>query len=402
MLNDGDIDTSSGLLPRGWVIVELDEICTVDWGNTSLTKSIYSLDGFPAFSAAGQDGFTDFYEHEGDAIILSAIGARCGKCFWASGKWTAIKNTIVIKSRKGSKVDLSYLFYLVNDERFWPRSGTSQPFIGIGHAKKQQIPLPPFPEQRAIAHVLTTVRQSIEASERVIVASHELKRSLVKYLFTYGPVPINQVEAVILEETNIGAVPREWEIYTFDKVITIESGQVDPQKLPYREMFHIGPENIEEATGRLLPLKTASELKLMSGKYLFTPDDVVYSKIRPYLRKAALPGFTGICSADMYPVRPKHDDLSITYLFQYLLSELFSLQAISYQSRTGIPKINRVQLNSIYIPLPSRKIQEEIASHLSTIDDKIRNELMRKSILESIFSSLLHYLMTGKVRVTNN
>jgi len=93
----------------------------------------------------------------------------------------------------------------------------------------------------------------------------------------------------------------------------------------YSEMLHVGPENIEEGTGRLFNARPAKDIGLISGKYLFDAADVLYSKIRPYLRKAALPEFAGICSADMYPLRPVNGSLSREFLYCYLLSEKFTL-----------------------------------------------------------------------------
>ena len=98
-------------------MVKLKEVAQIDWGNTNLTKSIFKDNGqYDVYSATGLDGKTDFFESEGDAIILSAIGARCGKCFYASGKWTAIKNTIVIRNEPN--VLLKYLFEYINDEDY--------------------------------------------------------------------------------------------------------------------------------------------------------------------------------------------------------------------------------------------------------------------------------------------
>ena len=111
LLPQGYKMTELGPLPEEWEVVKLGEVCKVDWGNTSLTKKLYTANGYPAFSAAGNDGFLDFYEHDGEAVILSAIGARCGKCFYASGKWTAIKNTIVITSKNAPKINLLFLYF---------------------------------------------------------------------------------------------------------------------------------------------------------------------------------------------------------------------------------------------------------------------------------------------------
>ena len=82
--------------PNGWSSVALGEIADVNWGNTSLTKKSYSESGFTAYSATGPDGWIDHAEFSGPGIVLSAIGARSGKCFLAEGQWTAIKNTITI------------------------------------------------------------------------------------------------------------------------------------------------------------------------------------------------------------------------------------------------------------------------------------------------------------------
>jgi len=91
---------------KSWPTKKLGEIASVDWGNTSITKKQYVPSGYPAYSAAGQDGYLKFFEHERIAVILSAIGARCGKCFLTNGKLTAIKNTIRVMRNSLSKMKL--------------------------------------------------------------------------------------------------------------------------------------------------------------------------------------------------------------------------------------------------------------------------------------------------------
>ncbi len=185
------------------------------------------------------------------------------------------------------------------------------------------------------------------------------------------------------------------------ELVEIATGQVDPKTQPYSEMPHVGPENIEAATGKILSTRSAKELGLISGKYFFSTQDVLYSKIRPYLRKAALPTFDGICSADMYPVRPLDGTLTRAFLYYCLLTEQFTGQAISYQNRTGIPKINRTQLGATLLPLPPITEQEHVSQILSAVDQKIKVEENRKRTLEVFFKTLLHNLMTGKLRVAD-
>lgn len=143
-----------------WDLVTLDNVASIDWGNTDLTKSIYKENGqYKVYSATGQDGQTDFFEYDGNAIILSAIGARCGKCFRAFGKWTAIKNTIVIKNK--SNILLDYLYEYINDENYWTRSGKTQPFITLSSAKSEKIPLPPLDIQQKIVDEIEEIEQEV-------------------------------------------------------------------------------------------------------------------------------------------------------------------------------------------------------------------------------------------------
>jgi type I restriction enzyme S subunit len=77
-----------------WPTKKLGEIAEIyQGGRSGITKKDYVEKGFPAFSAAGQDGFTKEAYDSGFAVILSSIGTRCGKCFYAEGKWTALANT---------------------------------------------------------------------------------------------------------------------------------------------------------------------------------------------------------------------------------------------------------------------------------------------------------------------
>src|SRR5262245_46846900 len=109
-------------------LCRLGDICEVRWGDTSKTKAAYTPEGFVAYSASGPDGVMPHYDHEGPGVVLSAIGAQCGRTWFATGKWSCIKNTIFIKP-KARGIDARFLFYVTSSPDLWPKRGAAQPFI---------------------------------------------------------------------------------------------------------------------------------------------------------------------------------------------------------------------------------------------------------------------------------
>ena len=166
-----------------WKEVRLGDVVDIDWGNTSITKKQYVASGAQAYSAAGNDGFVLNAEHKKQGVVLSAIGARCGRCFLADGEWTAIKNTIVIFAQPNVS-DNQFLFYLVNDARFWPISGGAQPFIGLKNAKRVKLMLPSFKEQKAIGEVFQTCSTQTVALQAKLQAQKAEKAALMQQLLT--------------------------------------------------------------------------------------------------------------------------------------------------------------------------------------------------------------------------
>ncbi len=163
-------------------------------------------------------------------------------------------------------------------------------------------------------------------------------------------------------------------------------------------MLHIGPEDIESNTGRILEPKTCRELGLISGKYEFDEHAVVYSKIRPHLNKVCFPGFKGLCSADAYPIWPDEKQLNAEYLALFMLGPIFEKRAVACSMRTGMPKINREDLQSIAILIPPLPLQREITEVIKVWDVAI-------GITENLLSNsrqqkqaLMWGLLSGKRR----
>lgn len=91
----GSVSTTQGVIPDQWHVGRLGDVANFV-GGSALTKAAYVERGYTAYSAAGPDGFLDTYQVEGKGVVLSAVGARCGRTFRAAGRWSAIANTILV------------------------------------------------------------------------------------------------------------------------------------------------------------------------------------------------------------------------------------------------------------------------------------------------------------------
>ena len=139
--------------PSNWSVVRGTDLFPTRSGNSKLIKGrLYSEPGpkrYPGYSAAGQDVWLDDWEHEGTAIILSAVGARCGKAFLAARRWSAIANTHVIWVMPEITAP-AYAMLNLNNEDFWVRSGGAQPFVKVRATLEKPFHLPPLAEQHRI------------------------------------------------------------------------------------------------------------------------------------------------------------------------------------------------------------------------------------------------------------
>lgn len=153
-----------GDVPAHWLVAPLKFFLKSLSGGNAIKNTVAHEDGpglFPAFSASGQDVWMEDYEFDSPGIVVSAVGARCGKTFRANGQWGTVANTHVLLLADGSCRD--YFWYLTNDENFWDKGGTAQPFVKVSSTLARKVAVPPPDEQEAIADYLDTETAKIDA-----------------------------------------------------------------------------------------------------------------------------------------------------------------------------------------------------------------------------------------------
>jgi type I restriction enzyme S subunit len=268
------------------------------------------------------------------------------------------------------------------------------------------LPVPvPTPEvQTAIANFLDEQTARIDT---LIAEKEQLVERLDEYRMSVATTTVTQglpgVHKRFVSDRFLGALPTAWRAGRFRHYVQFRSGQVDPEEGEFSGMVLIAPNHIEARTGRLLQTETASEQAAESGKYWCDAGDVIYSKIRPGLRKATMAPFDCLCSADMYPLKGV-GPLTNRYLFWYLLSEPFSDFAVQESMRVAMPKLNRETLADAVVPLPPPDEQARIVAYVEeavgSIDSVIEHARVHIARLREYRSSLISATVTGQLDIS--
>ncbi|KTF01127.1 restriction endonuclease subunit S [Lactiplantibacillus argentoratensis] len=187
-----------------------------------------------------------------------------------------------------------------------------------------------------------------------------------------------------------------WEQRKWADLIDISTDMVDPRDVEFSELPHVGPGNIEAFSGQLLDnVNTVEKDHLISGKFHFYKGNIIYGKINPQLAKYIWADFEGLSSADTYVLTTKSANiLNQGFIFYLLQTRNFYKYSVSVSMRTGMPKINRSELDAYSFLCPQSPEQIKIVQTIKILDDLIAaNEdkleqlkTLKKLMMQKIFS----------------
>ena len=171
--------------------------------------------------------------------MLSAIGANCGSTFFATDKWSCIKNTIRILPRS-SEIDLKYFYFMTKSPNFWPLRGSAQPFISQTDIREMVIRIPNLATQKTIGELFYALEILIENNSLIAKTLEKIAQTIFRAWFIdFDPVKakmagekpagLDESTAALfpdsMEDSELGAIPKGWFVKPlFDFGLEIESG----------------------------------------------------------------------------------------------------------------------------------------------------------------------------------
>lgn len=262
--------------------------------------------------------------------------------------------------------------------------------------------LPPLPEQKKIAHILSTVQLAIEAQERIIQTTTELKKSLMHKLFTEGLRNEPQ------KQTEIGPVPHSWEVVPLANLIRskLQNGAfVQKPETGKGFLFANVVDMYRETHLDLTRLERLDVPADSIAQYWLEDGDILV--VRSSLKRD---GIGQNCVArnlnesvfydcHLIRVQTDHGKLLPEFLSAFWRSDIGKNDLILRSKTTTMTTINQQGISKALVPVTSIEEQSEIADLLEIVDTKIRGHREQKRHLEDLFRTLLHELMTAKTRV---
>lgn len=352
------------------IVAKIGDICDVKRGTTITQKN--AIEGTIPVVAGG---IKPTYYHNkpnrlGETITISGSGANAGYVnFWNIPIFASDCSTVQVLR---DDVSIHYIHYFLLSKQDFIykelRSGAAQPHVYGKDIANIEVSLPPITTQKKIVVKLDAIFAEIDKTIAVAEATAKNVEALWQSIIDKVITDFNHLNNKV----------------SFSEVVEIKSKLVDPKEDKFQDFLHIGAGNMVSNNGELLDLKTAKEENLISGKFIFDENTVLYSKIRPYLKKVAQPSFVGLCSADVYPLLGVKNKVKKDFLFFLLLSNEFTNYAIAGSDRAGMPKVNREHLFAYQFNLPSIESQNFLTTKIknSYVYIKVINKAVKKKIVE--------------------
>jgi type I restriction enzyme S subunit len=256
-------------------------------------------------------------------------------------------------------------------------------------------------EQKVIAYVLRKVESALQQQTALLDNLQELKRAVMRELFTRG------LRGEPQKDTEIGPVPESWVVKPIAEVFEIVQGislkrnlSDNADGIPFLRTSNV-------YWGRL-DLTNLSRIHLQPdaiGNRWLKRGDLLVCEGGEIGRAAVWElddeGYT--YQNHLHRLRPLMADM-IDAKFAAAWLEVGFVQRKVYEgagNKTTIPNLSRARLAELLMPLPPLDEQHEIVTILDAIDRKIDLHRQKRAVLEELFKALLHKLMTGEIRVAD-
>lgn len=239
--------------------------------------------------------------------------------------------------------------------------------------------LPPIKEQEKIVGILKTIDSIIEKYESLLEEKNQFIKS--QFVEMFGN-PISN--------------DKNWNIDIMNNVAPSQNykGSFDEDKV-----WLLNLDMIESNTGNIIDYIYEDINNIGTSTCTFNEENVLYSKLRPYLNKVVIPNKSGFATSELVPLKPKKDLLN-RYFLTYLLRSDEFVQYISEKvAGTKMPRVSMELFRKFEVMLPPLELQQKFEMIVEQIDKQKFLLDRQKQNYQKLKKGLMQQLLTGKIRV---
>lgn len=407
------------MVPEGWKLSTIEEIAKVSSGGTPSRKNDAYWNGNIPWVTTAEVQFK-VIKDTSEKITEEGLANSSAKLFpvntilmamYGQGKTRGQVAKLGIEASTNQacaaivlypdyEVDYYYQFLVSQYEniREMANSGGQENLSG-GIVKSIQVPVPPFPEQKKIAQILSTWDKAITTTEQLLANSQQQKKALMQQLLTGKKrlgMPASDYE---FKKTRYGAIPKDWE-YPAIKDVCTQVSEKNTDSIDYPVLscskYDGFVDSLKYFKKKVYSDDTSGYRLIHRGCFGFPSNHVEEGSI-------GLQNLydTGIVSPIYVVFRANPKKVDNTYLYAVLKTDhyrqIFSAATNASVDRRG--SLRWKEFGLIHVPLPPLEEQQKIATVLSTADQEISALQQKLDALKLEKKALMQQLLTGKRRV---
>jgi len=387
-----------------WKEITINQVGDIITGNTPSTKNTSLWDGDIPFYTPGdikEGNYCNYTERtisrkalslgrsiSIDSIMVTCIGSTIGKI--ALNPKSGLTNQQINSVVPNSMYDNLFMYYCISNQSSKIKDiapQTAVPIINKTDFGNQLIIVPPLPQQKKIAHILSTCDEVIEKTEAAIAKYEALKKGLMHDLFTRGIDvstgqlrPSYQDAPELYKESELSMIPREWEGKKLHEEITVSSGEGLSQLKMMPGTFRVYGGNGVNGS---------------HNNYLFEEQKLIIGRVGEHCGNVHITDPFSWITDNALIVKPVNTAFDKVFWWYYLQSKNLNQFAFS----AAQPVITGGILYDIPIVKIPFKEEVLIKNILVAKDEKLHTEQSTLSKYQQLKSGLMQDLLTGAVEV---
>lgn len=356
--------------------------------------------------------------YPGDVLICRLAEPIGRACIVPENNERYITSVDVSILRVSNKYSKEFVHLYLNTEEFLKKAellsgGSTRQRISRINLGNIRFDIPPLPQQRKIAEILSTCDAVIEKTEAAIAKYQAIKQGMMHDLFTRG-IDVNtgklrpsyQEAPHLYKESELGWIPKEWKVRKLEEISKI-NGRVGWKGYTVKDLRDRGPLAIGAAQiDKFNKLNLTNPVMLSYEKFYESPEIMIKKGDLLVVQRGSIGKYViidkEIGDATINPSIVLINNISINSHFLYYSfgSKIIENQITNSTSQTGVPMISQFQINNFKFLLPKSNLEiEKITEIIKNIDNKILMEQSALSKYQQIKVGLMQDLLSGKVEV---